>query len=121
MSTIRVNGQYETGLVKFNRKLNNELFIFFNNDLYIYHTDGTLIQQRDFDFNVTHAVQDEDSLIITYENGTLACYDWNKDKIVDELEDFGSVKSIAISSHRTPEASRVLVFGMDNGDITILK
>lgn len=71
--------------------------------MFVYHTDGTLIQHIEFDYNVTNAVQDEDSLIISYANGTLACYDWNVDKIVDEWENFGMVKSMAISGHKVQQ------------------
>jgi hypothetical protein len=39
----------------------------------------------EFDHNIVYAIQDEDTLIVAYETGGIACYDWNKDKIVDEL------------------------------------
>jgi hypothetical protein len=42
-------------------------------------------------------VQDEDSILLSYENGTLACYDWLNDKVVEEWENFGNVKSIGVS------------------------
>ena len=77
--------------------MKNELFLFLNNDLGLYSTDGDQIQRRDFDYNIKHALQDQDSLILTYENGTMACYDWNVDKIIDEWEDFGNVRSMGIS------------------------
>jgi WD40 repeat protein len=97
ISTIRLNKQYETGCLLFNEKMKNELIVFYNNELELYDTDGRLIQSKELDTGVTHAIQDEDSVIFTYDNGTLACYDWEKDKIVDELEGFGSIKSLSIS------------------------
>lgn len=79
----------------FNQKIKDEFFVFINNNLHIYHTDGSLIQQRDFDYNIVCGVQDEDSMLLAYDNGTLACYDWYNDKVVDEWEKFGKVKVLA--------------------------
>jgi hypothetical protein len=56
LSNIRINKQVESGFVLFNQKMKDEMFIVVNNYLYIYHTDGALIQSREFDFNVTKGV-----------------------------------------------------------------
>lgn len=56
ITTINLNRQYESGVLLFNTKMKNELFVFYNNDLEIYDTDGRVIQRREFDYNVTHAV-----------------------------------------------------------------
>ena len=39
-------------------------------------------------------------MLFTYDNGTLASYDWEKDKIIDEFENFGAVKSLSISNYK---------------------
>lgn len=43
ITTVNMNKQYESGLVLFNTKMKNEFFVFYNNDLEIYDTDGRLI------------------------------------------------------------------------------
>ena len=127
ISSIRLNRQYETGQVLFNQNMKNELIVFYNNDLEVYDTDGRLIQNKELDFNVTHAVQDEDSVIFSYENGCLAVYDWNKDKLVEEKEDFGVVKSMSVSSQSTNRSGilskndKMLVTGGERGEVTILR
>ena len=55
ISTIRLNKSYESGLVLFNQKMKDELFICFNNEIELYSIDGSQIQKRDFDYNITHA------------------------------------------------------------------
>lgn len=44
VTTIRLGHQYESGFVMFNSKIKEEFFVFINNNLYIYHVDGSLIQ-----------------------------------------------------------------------------
>lgn len=92
-----------------------------NNDLYVYHTDGTLIQSKEFDYNVTHAIQDEDTLIMSYDNGTLATYDWNVDKMMDEMDDFGILRSINVSGNSVNQKDKLIVCGTASGDIIMLK
>jgi hypothetical protein len=53
----------------------------------------------EFDQNIVCAAQDKDTLYVGYQDGGLASYDWNKDRIVDEIHDIGPIKSIAISSN----------------------
>lgn len=55
LSTIKLDQSYESGLVLFNQKMKNEIFVFINNELCIYHVDGTLIQKRELDFNIAKA------------------------------------------------------------------
>lgn len=43
LATIKIDNQYETGFILFNSKIKEEFFVFYNNNLYIYHTDGSLI------------------------------------------------------------------------------
>lgn len=51
-------------------------------------------------------------MLFSYDNGTLACYDWEKDKIVDEFENFGSIKSLSISNDKNISArGKLLVAG----------
>lgn len=121
ISTIRLNRQYESGLVMFNNQMKNEIIVFYNNDLEMYDIDGRLIQSKELDSNVTNAVQDEDSVVMSYDNGTLAVYDWNLDKIVDEKEGLGNVKSLSISSNTVSRNDRMLAVGSDKGEITFLK
>lgn len=80
----------------------------------MYDTDGRLIQSKELDFNVTHAVQDEDSVVFAYENGTLAVYDWNKDQLVEEKENFGVVKAMT-------KGERMIVTGGERGELIMLK
>ena len=63
----------------------------------LYDGEGRVVQRMEFDHNVVCAVQDEDTLIVAYQNGGIACYDWQKDKIVDEIKDIGPIKCISIS------------------------
>ena len=66
----------------------------------------------EFDHNIVYAIQDEDTLIVAYESGGIACYDWNKDKIVDELRTgLGVIKSIGVSDTRVARSERTLVCG----------
>ena len=102
--------------------MKNELIVFYNNDLELYDTDGRLIQSKELDQGVTHAVQDEDCVLFNYDNGTLACYDWEKDKIIDEYENFGSVKSLSISSYKKLlSKDMILVAGGDDGELVMFK
>lgn len=102
--------------------MKNELIVFYNNELEMYDIDGRLIQSKELDFNVTHAVQDEDSVVFAYDNGTLAVYDWNKDTLVEEREeDFGSVKAMGISEGRVSRNDKMLVVCGSECDLTILK
>lgn len=56
ISTIRLNKPYESGQVLFNHKMKDELFVFYNNEMELYSIDGSQIQKRDFDQNITHAI-----------------------------------------------------------------
>jgi hypothetical protein len=106
----------------YNTKVHNELFVFFNNELAVYDADGSVIQRMEFDHNIVFAFQDEDTLIVAYEEGGIACYDWNKDKIVDEYRHgMGPIKSIAVSDHRVPKADRILLCGGQAGEVYIFK
>jgi hypothetical protein len=51
----------------------------------------------------------------------IAAYDWNVDKIVDQWEDFGDIKSLSVSKKDVSEKNRTLTCGMSNGDIIFLK
>ena len=75
----------------------------------------------EFDQNVACAIQDDDSIIVAYQEGGLACYDWNKDKIIDEIKSIGPVKSLNISPKKLPNNDRVLVCGCANGEVVILR
>ncbi len=98
------------------------MIVFYNNDLEVYDIDGRLIQNKELDQGVTQAVQDEDSIIFTYDNGTLGVYDWNADKMLDELEGFGITKSLNLSTHRkVPTKDRLLVAGGENGELMMFK
>ncbi|CDW73591.1 protein fan [Stylonychia lemnae] len=121
ITNIRQSKQYESGQVLFNTQMKNEIIVFFNNELEMYDTDGRLIQSKELDFNVTHAAQDQDSVVLTYDNGTLAVYDWNSDKLVDEKEDIANIKSLAISSDKVPQNEKMLAIGGDKGDLTLLR
>lgn len=35
--------------------------------------------------------------MLAYTNETLACYDWNIDKMIEEWEDYGPIKSMCLS------------------------
>jgi hypothetical protein len=59
-------------------------------------------------------------LIIAYDNGTLACYDWYVDKVVDEWENFGLVKSMAFSGKVGVSNAKGIVVGFENGDFGVL-
>ena len=120
--TLKIYKDYETGFILYNNKVHNELFVFFNNELSVYDADGLVIQRMEFDHNITYAVQDEDTLIVAYESGGIACYDWNKGKIVDELRTgMGVVKSIGVSDTRAPKADRILVCGSQGGEVYIFR
>jgi len=57
LTQLKVEGaHFETGLILFNAKIKEEFFVFFNNKLSVYHTDGALIQQKEFDSNVMKAI-----------------------------------------------------------------
>ena len=43
MQTIRLYKDYETGFILYNKKVQNELFVFFNNELTVYDADGSVI------------------------------------------------------------------------------
>jgi len=43
LNTMRINKSYETGFLLFNNKVQNELFVFFNNELEVYDGDGRVI------------------------------------------------------------------------------
>jgi len=75
----------------------------------------------EFDNNIVYAVQDEDTLIVAYQDGGIASYDWNKDKIVDEIRSIGPIKSIHISDSRLPKSEKILVCGGESGEIILLK
>ena len=45
-------GSFESGFLMFNNKIKDEFFVGINSNMYIYHNEGTLIQQRDFDANI---------------------------------------------------------------------
>jgi len=122
LTTIKVEQSYESGFVVFNQKIREEFFVFFNNTLQIYHTDGALIQQKEFDCNIVKGIQEEDCILLSYENGTLASYDWYADKVVDEWENFGVARSMTLKYKNGSSTKAVgLVCGFDNGDIGILR
>lgn len=52
------SSEFQTGTLAFNKMMEKELFVAINQDLYLYHFDGTLIQKRDFSFNIDNMVQD---------------------------------------------------------------
>lgn len=115
-------GSFETGFILYNSRVHNELFVFVNNELEVYDADGTVIQRAEFDANIVYALQDEDVLIVAYQTGGLAVYDWNKDRIVEEMKGgLGPIKSIAISDAKCPKADRVLVCGGEKGELIILR
>ena len=117
LAHIKMGRGYESGEILFNSKMKNDLFVCYNNVVEIYDTDGRVIQSREFDYNVTHAVQDEDSLVLSYQNNTLACYDWSQDKVVDELEAFAEGMDIkAMTIH-----GQVVACGGEAGEINILQ
>ena len=106
----------------FNKDQKNELFVFFNNELEIYDSMGRVIQRMEFDHNIVCAAQDADTLVVAYENGGICCYDWNKDKIIDELKDIGNVKCLNISvNEKIAKNDKVLVCGSTEGEVFILK
>lgn len=49
ISTIRMNRQYESGQVLFNTRMNNELIVFYNNEIELYESDGRLISVKELD------------------------------------------------------------------------
>jgi WD40 repeat protein len=122
VQNLKVYKEYETAFILYNSKVHNELFVFFNNELAVYDADGSVIQRMEFDHNIVFAVQDEDTLIVAYEEGGIACYDWNKDKIVDEYtHGVGPIKSITVSDHRVPKQERILVCGGKSGEVYIFR
>ena len=81
----------------------------------------------EFDHNIVCAAQDDDILIIAYQDGGLGSYDWTKDKIIDEIKSIGPIKSIDISRPATSgtgsitKEERVLVCGGEAGEILVLR
>ena len=60
-------------------------------------------------------------MVLAYDNGTIAIYDWNNDKVIDEKDDFGMVKCMGISNQGVNKNERMLAMGNDNGELTLLK
>lgn len=103
----------------FNSQEDKELFVFLNNKLEIYDGNGRPVQRMEFDHNILCAVQDRDVLFVAYQEGGLASYDWNKDRLVDELVHVGPFKSLAISGREASE--RVIVCGGEGGEVVIIR
>jgi len=60
--------------------------------------------------------------LLADDSGSLTCYDWYADKVVDEWEKFGSVRSMALKLKSGSTGKAVgLVCGFDNGDLGLLK
>jgi hypothetical protein len=55
VNTITISRSFETGYLLFNALLKTELFVFFNNELEVYDSDGRVIQRTEFDHNVVYA------------------------------------------------------------------
>ena len=75
----------------------------------------------EFDQNVVCAAQDEDVLVVAYQNGGIACYDWNKDKIFDEIKDIGPIRSMSITNSNTRATDKILVCGGESGEVVIFR
>jgi hypothetical protein len=112
----------ETGFLLFNVQFANEIFVFFNNELEVFDGKGQCLQNYVFEDNVQCAIQDEDSLIVAFQNGGIACYNWNQDKISDSLKGIGPVKSFAISDPvKVSKPEKILVCGCESGELIIIR
>jgi hypothetical protein len=121
---VRICGlPYESGCLLFNSVEDRELFVFVNNKLEIFDGNGRPVQRMEFDHNVVCAVQDKDTLYVGYQEGGLTSYDWNKDRLIDQLpSSIGPFKSLAIStSPRVPQGERVIVCGGERGEVVIIR
>ena len=118
---IKIYKQYETGCLLFNQNKEKEVFVFCNNEVELYDADGRVVQRMEFDHNVVCATQDDDIVVIAYQTGGIACYDWTKDMIVCEILDVGPFKSLTSSRVSIPTAERVIVGGGESGEVLILK
>jgi hypothetical protein len=58
--------------------------------------------------------------LLSYQNSGIAVYDWNTDRIVEEIDDINAVKSLTISSNKVNQRDRIAVCGSEAGAITIL-
>ena len=88
----------------------------------VYDGQGQCLQQFQFEDNVQCAIQDEDTLIVAYQNGGLATYNWSQNKLVNTLKGVGPIKSIAITnSPKVSKSERILVCGCENGELDIFR
>ena len=69
---------------------------------------------------MTQAAQDEDCFLIAYEDGTLAAYDWTKDKMLDQRAGL-RCRAMSASGPAVQREQRILAVGGEKGDLKILR